>query len=49
MDQTQENGRVIITDRQAWALLDLMEDFYRDPKNREAYEQWKAERENTAP
>ena len=41
---TVENERKIITDRQARALLDLMRVFYENPKNRAAYEQWKAAR-----
>lgn len=45
MDRAAENKRVLITDRQARALMGLMDDFYRVPKNRAAYEQWKAARE----
>lgn len=35
----------IISDRQARGMLDLMHAFYSDPKNRAAYNQWKAARE----
>ena len=41
MNQTTDSTQRIITDRQARALLDLMEGFYQDPKNRAAYEAWK--------
>ena len=45
MDRAAENKGVLITDRQAWALMDLMRAFYENPKNREAYEAWKRARE----
>lgn len=44
---TAESERKIITDRQARALLDLMRVFYKNPKNRAAYEAWKKAREAT--
>lgn len=33
---------------QARGLIDLMEKFYSNPANREAYEKWKAERDKVA-
>ena len=44
MDRAAGNEHTIITDRQVWALMGLMDAFYRVPKNRAAYEQWKAAR-----
>lgn len=34
---------------QARGLIDLMDRFYADPKNKAAYEKWKAERDKSRP
>lgn len=45
MAEPRAEAPKIITDRQARALIELMDLFYSDPKNREAFEKWKADRE----
>lgn len=44
----EKAAKKIISTGQATALLELMAAFYSDPKNRAAYEKWRADRAKTS-